>query len=172
MTKEQKVRIGGIKFSEELIQVTVACKSPDYSSICRLLHLIAEQNINISFLTHSVFTKRPESIFCVDCAALDAIQQILKSSSWPAEFINIIPSVGTLTVFPHRNELKLLGLIINFFGTCAFPVHSFSTSISTISLNTDYLHLDSIADKLQSVLLLPENHAPFRQGFRITQIPV
>ena len=171
MTKEQKVRIGGIKFSEELIQITVACKSPDSSSICRLLHLVAEQNINISFLTHSVCTKSPGSIFCVDCGALDTIHHILKASSWPAEFIKIIPSVGTLTVFPHRNELKLLGLIIKSFGHYGFPVHSFSTSISTISLNTDYLLLDAIADKLQSVLLLPENHAPFRQGFRITQIP-
>ncbi len=33
MEEEAKIRIGGIKFSEELIQVTVALKSPDDSSI-------------------------------------------------------------------------------------------------------------------------------------------
>ncbi|TKB27954.1 hypothetical protein FCL47_00205 [Desulfopila sp. IMCC35006] len=170
MEKDQKVRIGGIKFSEELIQVTVAKKSPDDLSICRLLHLIAEKNINISFLCHSVFTRTPETIFCVESSELDAIRNILKAAAFPDEHFDIIRSVGTLTLFPHRNELKLLGLIIDLFGACNFPVYSFSTSISAIALNTDFLSLDNIAKKLQTVLLLPDNHAPFRQGFRVTQI--
>ncbi len=172
MEMKEKIRVGGIKFSEELIQVNVACKSPDNSTICRLLHLIAEKNINISFLCHSVFTKTPEFIFCVECCELDTIHDILKSASLPGVHSCIISSVGTLTIFPHRNELKLLGRIINFFGHCGFPVYSFSTSISAIAINTDYLLLDTIAEKLQSFLLLPENHAPFRQGFRVTQIQI
>ncbi len=170
MERDQKVRIGGIKFSEELIQVTVAQKSPDDPSICRLLHLIAEKNINIPFLCHSVFTRTPETIFCVESAEFNAIRHILKAAAFPDEHINIIPSVGTLTLFPHRNELKLLGLIIDLFSNWDFPVYSFSTSISAIALNTNFLLLDTIAEKLQAVLLLPDNHAPFRQGFRVTQI--
>lgn len=170
MENEQKVRIGGIKFSEELIQITVASKTPDDSCITHLLHLIAEKNINISFFTHSVYTKTPESIFCVERTELDAIKEILKHTSFTDEHVSIIESVGTLTLFPHRNELKLLGLIINFFGNCSFPVHSFCTSISAIAVNTEYLLLDNIAENLQSIVLLPDNHAPFRQGFRVTQI--
>ncbi len=172
MEKGQQVRIGGIKFSEELIQVTVACKSPADAGISRLLHLVAEKNVNISFFTHSLFTQTPGSIFCVDRAELDTIKDILNRLSLSDEQVNIIPSVGTLTLFPHRNELKLLGLIINFFGHCGFPVHSFSTSISAVAVNTDYLLLDDIAQKIQSIFLLPDNHAPFRQGFRVTQIQV
>ena len=170
MEEGQKVRIGGIKFSEELIQVTIANNSPDDPSIYRLLHLIAEKNINIPFLCHSVFTKTPETIFCVESTELKAIQKILKAAAFPDEHVNIIPSVGTLTLFPHRNELKLLGLLIDLFSNCNFPVYSFSTSISAIALNTDFLLLDNIAEKLQSILLLPENHAPFRQVFRVTQV--
>jgi hypothetical protein len=170
MEDVQKVRIGGIKFSDELAQVTVACRASDDSSISQLLHLIAERNINIPFLCHSIVTKTPESIFCVDCSDLGNIQQILNFSSFQDEHISIIPSVGTLTLFPHRNEFKLLGLVINFFGKYGFPIHSLSTSISAIALNTDYFLLDQIAEKIQAILALPENHAPFRQGFRVTQI--
>lgn len=170
MEDGQKVHIGGIKFSEELVQVTVACKSPADSSIYQLLRLIAEKNINITFLCHSDVTKPAETIFCVDRSELGKIQQILNFSSFQNEHVTIIPSIGTLTLFPHRNEFKLLGLVISFFGRYGFPVYSLSTSISAIALNTDYVLLDKIAEKLQDILALPENHAPFRQGFRVTQI--
>jgi hypothetical protein len=172
MEDSPKIRIGGIKFSEELVQVTVVGKSPEDRSIHQLLHLIADKNINISFLCHSVVTKTPESIFCVNHSELETIQQILHISSFQNEQINIIPAVGTLTFFPHRNDFELLGLIIKFFGSQQFPIHSLSTSISAIALNTDYCLLDKIAKKLQDILSLPENHAPFRQGFRVTQIQV
>ena len=170
MEDGQKIHIGGIKFSEELVQVTLVGKTPEDPSIHQLLHLIAERNINIAFLCHSIVTKIPECIFCVSISELDMIQPILNISAFEKKQINIIPSVGTLTFFPHRNDFKLLGLIINFFGSQGFPIHSLSTSISAIALNTDYFLLDKIAEKLQEILALPENHAPFRQGFRVTQI--
>jgi hypothetical protein len=164
------VRIGGIKFSEELVQVTVAYKASGDSSIYELLRLIAEKDINISFLCHSMVTTIPESCFCVDRSELYKVQQILNFSSFQNEHVEIIPSVGTLTLFPHRNSYKILGLLMHFFGKHEFPVHSLGTSISTIALNTDYILLDEITEKLQKVFELPENHAPFRQDFRLTQI--
>lgn len=170
MENGQKVRIGGIKFSEELVQVTVACKASDDSSIYQLLHLLAEKSINIPFLCHSVVTRIPESSFCVDRSELGRVQQILNFSSFQNEHVSFISSVGMLTLFPHRNSCRLLGLLMAFFTRHDFPLHSLSTSISAIALNTDYNLLDAIADKLQDVLELPLNHAPFRQGFRLTQI--
>ncbi len=170
MEDGEKVRIGGIKFSEELVQVTVACTSPDDSSIYQLLSLIAERNINITFLCHSSATKTLESIFCVESSDFGKIQQVLKFLSFENEQVTFIPSVGTLTLFPHRNNFTLLGQIINFFGKYKFPIHSISTSISAIAINSDYFLLNEIAEKLQTIIQLPDNHAPFRQVFRVTQI--
>jgi len=170
MEDGQKVRIGGIKFSEELVQVEVVCQSPEDSSIYPLLQLIADKNINITFLCYSLVTQKPETVFCVNHSELHEIQRILNKSSLRNININIIPSVGTLTFFPHRNQFRLLGLLTNFFGSHKFPIHSLSTSISAIALNTDYNLLDIIAERLLNIIELPENHAPFRQGFRVTQI--
>ncbi len=170
MEDGQMVRIGGIKFSEELAQVTIAYNTSDKSSLPHLLQLIAGKSINISFLCHSVVTNFPESSFCVERFELYRIQQILNFSPFQYRHSKIIPSVGTMTFFPHRNSFRLLGTIMHFFGKNQFPIHSLSTSISTIALNTDYSLLDEIAEKLQTVLELPENHAPFRQDFRISQI--
>jgi hypothetical protein len=172
MEEEAKIRIGGIKFSEELIQVRVALKSPADSSIKQLLHLIAEKHINIPFLCHSVVSKSPETVFCVERSEMPRIQQILDHSPHRKEHVNIIESVGTLTLFPHKNECKFLGLIFDFFGRNRFPVHALSTSISAIAINTDFHLLDNIAEKLQNIIELPDNHAPFRQEFRVTQIQI
>jgi len=166
----QKIHIGGIKFSEELAQVTVGCKTTDDCTIHQLLHLLAERDINLTFLCHAGLSGNIESIFCIDRADLGKVQQILIRSSLPNEQVQIIPSIGTLTLFPHRNEMKLLGLVIGLFGKHGFPVHSFSTSISAIAFNTDYSLLDEITERLQDIFVLPENHAPFRQDFRVTQI--
>ncbi len=170
MEEEAKIRIGGIKFSEELIQVTVALNSPADSSINRLLHVLAERHINIHFLCHSAVREANETIFCVERSEVARIEQILNSPLARKEQVDIIPSVGTLTLFPHRNDYKLLGLLIAFFGRNSFPMHALSTSISAIAINTDFHLLDDIALKLQNVTKLPDNHAPFRQTFRVTQI--
>lgn len=166
----REIRLGGIKFSEELVQLTFFRTSTADTSFAHLLQLLAERSINIPFLCLSSLTKTPESVFCVDRQDLDMVQQLLHCSSTTNKQVKIIPSVGMLTVFPHRNSFRLLGRLIRFFGDAGYPLHSLGTSISAVAMITDYQLLEEIAEKLQSLFTLPDNHAPFRQGFRVTQI--
>jgi len=167
---EKKISIGGIKFSEELIQVSLIKSGEGESSFGDLLDLMAGKKINISFLCHSAGRPRPKSSFCISCADFGSVREMLDSSSLAHFNKDIIRSVGTLTLFPHRNSLGLLGCILNTFGKFDFPIYSLSTSISAIAINTAYQNLASIADKLQDVVSLPENHAPFRKEFRLKEI--
>jgi len=170
MDDDRKIRIGGIKFSEELVQLTVFGTSAADSSFSLLLQLLAEKSINIPYLCRSSLTKTPESVFCVDREDLGMVQQLLHSTSSTNEQVRINRAVGMLTIFPHRNSFKLLGRLIQFFGDCGYPLHSLGTSISAVAAITDYQLLEEIAEKLQAIFTLPDNHAPFRQGFRVTQI--
>ncbi|KJR97888.1 MAG: hypothetical protein VR65_23025 [Desulfobulbaceae bacterium BRH_c16a] len=169
MEDNTQIRIGGIKFSEELVQVTVACNFPNETSFNDLLHLLAGKQINIPFICHSSSNKKAESSFCVLLDELGRIQEVLNFSSFTNQNVRIIPSVGTLTLFPHRNSFRLLGLIMGIFAENRYPIHSLGTSISAVAVNTDFHLLDDIAEKLKNVIILPENHAPFRQEFRLTQ---
>lgn len=169
MEDNTKILIGGIKFSEELVQVTVVRNSADETSFDDLLHLFAGRQINIPFICHSTSNDTAKSSFCVLLGELGRVQEILNFSVFTNRSVRIIPSVGTLTLFPHRNSFHLLGLIIGFFGKNQYPIHSLATSISAIALNTDYCLLDDIAEKLQAVVKLPDNHAPYRQEFLLTQ---
>lgn len=168
---ENRIAIGGIKFSEELVQIGVACrKTTNDWSFEDVLQLLAENIINIPFLCHSSITSAPESVFCVDCNDFDTVQNLLNASPFDKDSFQLKRAVGTLTLFPHRYSFHFLGLIISVLSRFSYPIYSLSTSISAVAINTDFFSLDSIAEKLQTVIDLPENHAPFRQEFCLKQI--
>lgn len=172
MSREiRKISIGGIKFSERLTQITLVKNEADDSSLDDLLHLIVQKRINIPFLCHSSTTyPNHRSSFCISCKDYPALQNLLHFSSFNNLNIKIIQSVGTITLFPHKNSFHLLGHLIQAFGKFKFPIYSMSSSISAIALNTDFLSLDMVAEKLQEVVILPDNHAPFRQEFCLKEL--
>ena len=170
MEEDTRIRIGGIKFSEELTHVTVVYPSLEEASFGELLHLLSGRHINIPFICHARKESHAESSFCVSRDDLGRVQEALHFAPCTNSNVRIVPSVGTLTLFPHRNSFQLLGLVLRTFAENDYPIHSLSTSISAIALNTDFRHLDDIAGKLAEVVILPENHAPFRQEFRLTQL--
>lgn len=170
MDERTRIRIGGMKFSEELAHVTVVRPCRQEDPFAHLLHQLADRHINIPFICHSQENSQTQSSFCVAREDLGRVREILPCALASDDSVRILTSVGTLTLFPHRNSFQLLGFILQTFAENDYPVHSLSTSISAIALNTDFHHLDDIADKLAEIVILPENHAPFRQEFRVTQL--
>ncbi len=166
-----KISIGGIKFSEKLTHVSLEKKTTDDSSINELLYLLAQKRINIPFLCHSSTTyPNHRSCFCINHENFPHVQSLLNFTSFANLNIEIIQSVGTITLFPHKNSFHLLGKIIQTFAKFDLPVYSMSSSISAIALNTDFLSLDMVAEKLQEIASLPKNHAPFRQEFCLKEL--
>ncbi len=172
LSKEsRKISIGGIKFSEKLTHISLIKNKGNDSSIDDLLRLLAQKRINIPFICYST-TLYPNhrSCFCVSSENFPQVQSLLKFSTFSNLNIKIIPTVGTITLFPHKNSFQLLGRIIQTFGKFNFPIYSMSSSISAIALNTDFLSLDKVAHTLQGITSLPENHAPFRQEFCLKEL--
>lgn len=167
---DNRTPVGGIKFSEELVHIGLVCGETTHWSIEDILKQLAEKTINIPFLCHSGVSTSTESIFCVDRKDFDIVQSVLNSPLFAESTFTVIHSVGTLTVFPHRYSFQFLGQILAVITGYNYPVYSLSTSISAVAINTDYFSLDSIVEKLQTVVELPENHAPFRQEFCLKQV--
>ena len=120
MEEEAKIRIGGIKFSEELVQVRVALKSPADSSIKQLLHLITEKHINIPFLCHSVVSKSPETIFCVERSEMTGIQQILDHSCIERSMSTSFSPLALSPSFPIKTNSKFSALFLIFLDVTDF----------------------------------------------------
>lgn len=165
------IRIGGIKFSEELVQITFTRKSPTDSPVEPLLQFISLNKLNIPFVCHSATQPYPETILCIDRSDFQPVEHFLKGAAFTHTNWSYIESVGSLTIFPHRNSFLFLGNVLNVLGENGFPVYAISSSISALALTTDYNRLEDVATCLQEQFELPENHAPFRQEFQLKQFP-
>lgn len=167
------IRLGGIKFSEELVQFTVTRTSSADSSIHELLQSLTAKKINIPFLCSSAKNSKYKdtTTFCVAQIDYESVKKIICSDILHLSTWFSTDSVGTVTVFPHKNSFLILGKILSIFADRNFPVYSISSSISALAVNSDYNQLDNIALNLQQHFELPENHAPFRPEFQLKELP-
>lgn len=166
------IRLGGIKFSEELVQITVNRNSPSDSAIQDLLGCITAKKINIPFLCHANEQENfsDSTVFCVSVSDSDTVLQLLTIETLRLGSFSLIESVGTLTIFPHRNSYEMTGKILTILGQNNYPIYSLSTSISALAINTDFNQLDDIVLHLQQDFELPDNHAPFRPEFQLKEL--
>lgn len=179
-----KISIGGIKFSEELVHVAHCGFSPSDRSFVDLIERIAENRINLPFVCAGADGDESHSTFCVAATDFAVVERLLytepsrsqeKYQQQPVALstgnqLQITHGVGTLTLFPHRRSLAMLGHIIEILGQAGIVIHSLCTSISAMAINVDYHLLDLAVEVLEKIVELPDNHAPFRAEFSVRQI--
>jgi hypothetical protein len=179
-----KIGLGGIKFSEELVHVSHRAVSLSDSSFADLIGRIAANRINIPFACSGAYGGEVLSSFCIAAADFSSVERLLETVpqiDGPAstasatglarcEPLKIIRSVGTLTLFPHRRSLALLGRIVEILCQSPIVIHSLCTSISALAINVDYHLLDLAVEVLDRIIELPEDHAPFRPEFSVRQL--
>lgn len=168
----QPINIGGIKLSHELVQFIYTRPSAIQSILPRTIHTIAARQINISYFSLSMGEETVNASFCVEVENHVSVEEIITKSIPDSHSLTTIPSVGALTLFPHRNSFNLLGKVVQCFVKHRLPVYGLCTSISALSVLTDYKLLENGILALETIVQLPENHAPFRQEFNIRQVSV
>ncbi len=166
----ERIRVGGIKISSELVQFVYTCPSHTEFKIQSALEKLASRNINITYLTFATSGNVITSSFCVTSDNITTVQGIIHSNTDSSDIIQIFPSVGSLTLFPHRNSIAMCGKVLKLFGKHNLVVYGVCTSISTLTLITDFSRLNDAITALEEIVELPENHSPFQQEFQIRQI--
>lgn len=161
----EKLRISGIKLSEELVQVNLAPGGE--ISAGRLFRQLAVRRINLSLVA---LAAHPEGVASACCLAADDLPLAQPIFDTILKGARIIPAVGALTVFPHRTRFDLLGCVLGAFHRCRLPVHAIASSLAALTLTTDYGGLEAALAAVQEVATLPENHAPFHPEFKVWQI--
>lgn len=152
-----------MRFSPGLVQTHIFSDQVDEGVLTALLHTLADRQINLSFLSIDC-TQGVNANLCMAKDDFAKAQKVMSKLLLPMQIeASHYNSVGTLALFPHQSRLKLAALTLAIFAENQLPVYGMSSSISALSLNTDYSSLDKAADLLKTVFQLPENHTPFRQ---------
>lgn len=157
------ISIGGIKLSDELAQFNLVTRGSDDTSLSSYLKLLADSRINLTFLAMSQRDKVTVCNFCVAVKDSLPAKQILTPDGGSTFEVDMIVPVGTITIFPHQRNFSMLGKVVDCLAQADVPILAFGTSLSSLAINTDFLHIDRAVAALEKILAIPANHSPYRQ---------
>lgn len=165
-----RIRIGGIRLSREMVQLNTSASPGDIDKGLRLYRHLAENRINIPFLGIGCSGGKTVRFCCLEVEDIAPVQRLFELEPQQWTHVEWVFSVGTVTIFPHQSDLNLLGAVISVMGKARIPIYAMGTSLSALTISTDFRMIDRLVDVLTALLDLPANHTPFRPGVRIKQI--
>jgi len=165
-----KIRVDGIKFSQELMHITISSGPGKKDLNTRLLRSMAENRINCPILFYSAMDRCSQGAVCITLEDSHRLEQMLAMNPDLKENVQYLSPVGAISLFPHKFSLKLLGCLMHVFGKTGLPIYGMAASLSALTLTTDFHMLDGAIESLMPYISLPPNHAPFRPQLRIKAI--
>jgi len=166
---KEKIKIGGIKLSSELVQLTLVNKDRSSLPASTFFQILSEHQINMPFVTASLAEGRPCASCCISPEDLRRANELVQSDNTLKGQVNIVHAVGLASLFPHQYRLKILGSALIALGKAQLPLYGLASSISTITFVTDYARLNEAVISLSEYMDLPLNHAPFSPGTAPTE---
>jgi len=165
----KKIRINGIKLSNELVQINLlnGSRAQDFRAL--FFRRLAQNQINIPFIVVTGMGEKIQGSCCVAAEDANHVEKLVAMEPELKENIEFIPAVGALSIFPHHSKLKLLGLSFYLFGETRLSLYGMASSISSLTFITDYPQLDNAVSALLEYVDLPPNHAPFRPEIHVIQ---
>jgi aspartokinase len=155
LEKGVKARIGGIKVSFDLALLNLFRPSAVGEAPIFLLQALADNKINISFLTRMENDSGSTCNCCVSVHDLDRVACLFDEAAFYGEQVEVIHKVAVVSVFPHRYQLSVLGTVVGALGQAEISVHAMGTSLSSITVVVDCRSLPRVITLFEEVFDLP-----------------
>ncbi len=157
--------IGGLKISWELIQLRLFPKAG--LPVTELFRRLADQQINLTGVTLDVTDGLLSGLCLISAEDRFLVERALQPFNGSFE---IQTNVGTVTLYPIQGRLGLVRRILSALSRAELPVYGVASSLSSLTITTDYRRLDDAVSAVRRLVELPDNHAPFRPEFRVKQL--
>ncbi len=169
----EKLSIGGIKVSNEVVQINLLLPDTDRSPLSTICRVLSRHTVNVPFLTWRRSRERGFAVsLCVSTEDGPAAIAALSSLDVFRDCLSVIDSAAIITVFPRREGFELLGIVLKAWADAGIPLHGLATSLSAVSCTTDFACVEKAVAALADALDLPCDHAPFSSPLKVTQSPL
>jgi len=155
----EKIPMEGMKVSGDLVLVDVVDTALAGQLLTGFLRGLAENRINMNLFIGGEAEGRVQSTCCVaapDGGRVKALMDPIPELKAGAEFC---APVDLLSVFPHRFNLKVLGLGLMALGRAEILLHGFCSSLSELTFITDHTELDQASAALAGCFSLPSGQS-------------
>jgi len=165
----ERIRIEGIKLSGELAAINFRNLPGEKDFISRFCQILAENQVNLLFLSTTSLRKNNQISCCVAATDLDIVKKLIASEPVMASHTEFILPVGSLSIFPHQFSLKILGLILNIFGRINIPLYGLTSSLSALTCITDYAHLHTAVKAIRENIDVPSDQISLKPEIQVKQ---
>jgi hypothetical protein len=128
---------------------------------------MGENRINLPFLCDAARDATTSGTYCMLSEDTPRAKRVIAGDETLAAYLDYLPSVGSISVFPHNFNLAFLGSMLRLMGQSGAPLYGLATSISALTMITDFSRLEQTAGYLAQHVSLPGNHSPFNPDIRI-----
>ena len=161
------MRANGIKLSLEMTLIVIRSSASALDPNARFLKLMGENRINLPFLCNAARSEGVSGTYCILSEDTPKAKRVIAGDETLAIRLEYLPSVGSISVFPHNFNLAFTGAILHLLGQSGAPLYGLATSISALTMITDFSRLEETAAFLAQHVSLPGNHSPFNPDMRI-----
>jgi len=138
----------GCKVTGGLFQAELSCSPSAEGILTNLLGQFAVRRINLDLLTGSQTDDRLLVNCLLSSEYAEHARNLLQSDPDPGKRITFRAAVDTVNIFPHKADLRAVGLGLLSFAEKGIPLYGFCSSLSTLTFITD----PSLSEKALSAL--------------------
>jgi aspartokinase len=163
------ITLDGIKLSHELVLFNLRDLTWATVALGRFFGYLSDQRINLPFFT-SHCSAGNVRISC--CVARDDGNRIRRHVDGEPDFegkVTWVPVVGMLSLFPHKSRLQMVETAFDAMAWADLTIYGFATSVSALTLVTDYQGMDRAVEALKRHFDLPRGFVPMKPEFQVRQ---
>ena len=164
-----KIKIEGIKLSEELVAVNFRNPSNAEDSISRFCQTLAGNQVNLVFLSKTGIGDDTQISLCAAINDQVRVKEAIAAEPGMASRAEFISPAGLISIFHHQFSLKMLGLVLGIFGRIPLPLYGSASSLSSLTFITDYAQLNRAVEAIREHLEVPSDQIYLRPETRVIQ---
>jgi hypothetical protein len=159
-----KFPMEGCKVVDGLFQAEISYSSPAKGVLTEFLGRFAGNRINLDLLTGRQKEGRLELDFLLSSEDADRAWSLIQSDPDPGKITNSRAVVDSLNIFPHKADLRAVGLALLAFARKEIPLYGFCSSLSTLTFVTDPIQTDKALSSLGECFDLPQAISTASEG--------
>lgn len=159
-----KLPMEGCKVVGGLFQAVLLYSSPTKGVLTDILGQFARNRINLNLLTARQTDDLLELAFLVSSEDGERARALIQSDPHPMRHAGFRASVDILNIFPHKAELRAVGLGLVAYARKGIPLYGFCSSLSTLTFVTDCNQTEKALSALGACLICQRPSVQHLQG--------
>jgi hypothetical protein len=153
----EKIHLEGMNGTGALVRVNIVNSSGPGDILAGFLRSLAQKRINMKLFIGAESGCGGQATCCV--ADADGIQVKTLADSTPdlKGCTELQGAAALVSIFPHRFDLKIVGLALMALAEAGLPLHGFCSSLSALTFITDHARLQEVFTALQAHFDFPDN---------------